>query len=251
MQDQLILNEKMTSLGQLTAGIAHELNNPINFITSGLAAIRMNLRELQPIAQARDADDLAALMAQTDAADNLAEIGQLMQSVQLGADRATRIIASLRTFSRDTGEAFMPVDLHESLEDALTLLGAKLRDTVGIHKQYGSLPLVPCQYGRINQVFLNLLDNAIQAVGAGGELFLATWPDDHYAYVSIRDTGPGMDPDTQRRIFEPFFTTKEVGQGTGLGLAISYGIVQQHRGDIEVQSRPGQGATFIVRLPLA
>jgi len=253
MQDQLVLNEKMTSLGQLTAGIAHELNNPINFITSGLAAIRLNLDELEPItrAPAHDVDQQAALLTQTQAAANLTEIGQLMQSVQLGAERAARIIASLRTFSRDTGEAFMPVDLHESLEDALTLLGPKLRDSVAIHKQYGPLPLVPCQYGRINQVFLNLLDNAVQAVGAQGELFLATWADEHYAYVSIRDTGPGMDPDTRRRIFEPFFTTKEVGQGTGLGLAISYGIVQQHRGDIEVQSAPGQGATFTVRLPLA
>lgn len=261
MQDRLILNEKMTSLGQLTAGIAHELNNPINFITTGMAAVSMNLDELRPLTDrlarlpgsenpAEEAAAISAEMQRLGASDSLEEIHQLMNSVQLGAERATRIVASLRTFSRDTGEAFMPVNLHESIEDALTLLHNKTRDGILIHRHLGELPLVPGQFGRLNQVFLNLLDNAIQAMGSQGELFITTYADAQYAYVRIRDTGPGMDADTQRRIFEPFFTTKEVGQGTGLGLAISYGIIKHHQGDIDVQSSPGQGATFTIKLPL-
>jgi two-component system, NtrC family, sensor kinase len=261
-QVQLVQSEKMASLGLLTAGIAHEINNPIGYINASMSALQMDFQELNPIRKKllalRSEPNLPAPVREllTDlerigATDLFNEMNSLMHSIERGTQRTTEIVAGLKTFARDTGDAFVLSDLHEGIDSALTLLNHKRHEGILIEKNYGILPPVPCQFSKINQVFLNLLDNAIQAVGEAGTVSIGTRHDAQYAYVQISDTGVGMDLVTQQRIFEPFFTTKEVGSGTGLGLSISYAIVQQHRGQIQVESSPGHGTTFTICLPFS
>ncbi|MCU0341767.1 MAG: ATP-binding protein [Spirosomaceae bacterium] len=261
-QLHLVQSEKMASLGLLTAGVAHELNNPIGYINASVSALKMDFLELNPVRikllaleQSQNlTQDVQAILddlEKMDATYLFEEMGKLMQSIENGTQRTTEIVAGLRTFSRDTGDAYLPAYLHEGIDSALTLLNHKRNEKLLIHKNYGDLPPVSCQFSKINQVFLNLLDNAIQAVGEAGEIFIQTWQEGQFACVAIRDTGKGMDEATQKRVFEPFFTTKEVGKGTGLGLSISYAIVQQHRGSIEVSSQPNVGTTFTIKLPIA
>ncbi len=261
-QIQLVQSEKMASLGLLTAGIAHEINNPISYINASMAALQMDFEELTPIREKllalryepgvpASVGELLTDLERVGATDLFDEMTSLMLNIESGTRRTTEIVAGLKTFARDTGDAFVPSDLHEGIDSALTLLNHKRHKGIQIEKTYGVLPLVPCQFSKINQVFLNLLDNAIQAVGEAGTVSISTDHDAQYAYVQIGDTGIGMDAVTQQRIFEPFFTTKEVGRGTGLGLSISYAIVQQHRGQIRVASSPGHGTTFTISLPLS
>lgn len=260
-QLHLVQAEKMASLGILTAGIAHELNNPIGYINASVSALKMDFLELNPIRakllalqnSTQPTHDLQAILADLDQLNAVylfEEMSKLMQSIEKGAHRTSEIVAGLKTFARDTGESFLPSNLHEGLDAAITLLNHKLNNEIVVHRQYGDLPLIACQFSKLNQVFINLLDNAIQAVGSVGEVFIKTWHDTQNAYIAIKDTGTGIDQATQQRIFEPFFTTKEVGKGTGLGLSISYAIVQQHRGHIEVESQPNAGTTFTVCLPI-
>jgi two-component system, NtrC family, sensor kinase len=253
-QVHLIQSEKMASLGLLTAGVAHEINNPIGFINASVSALKMDFAELNPIRKQildlQHSNNLPALQ-RLNAEYLFEEMADLMTSIEKGTQRSAEIVAGLRMFSRDTGDSFVPSDLHEGIDSTLTILNSKVREEgITVHKAYGALPLIPCQFSKLNQVFLNLLDNAIQAVGKQGEVSVKTWCDDHWAYVQIRDTGVGMDEATLKRVFEPFFTTKEIGKGTGLGLSISYAIIQQHQGRIEVQSQQGQGTSFTILLPL-
>jgi signal transduction histidine kinase len=177
------------------------------------------------------------------------ELQTLMKTIINGSQRTSDIIQGLKIFSRDTGDELLPYHVEEGLETALTLLHHKLKNKIRVEKSYQFNGVIQCQISKINQVFLNVLDNAIQSLEEEGCIFIETKAGAGACIITIRDTGAGMDAATKNKIFEPFFTTKEVGKGTGLGLAISYAIVQQHRGNIAVDSTPGKGATFTITLP--
>jgi signal transduction histidine kinase len=258
-QMQLIQREKMASVGQLVAGVAHELNNPIGFVSSNVTTLEDFLTRLRKMLdvyrsvtladtdRARVGEQWAAL--KLDYA--LKYLDPMIQGIREGAERTRKIVRDLRVFARTSDEAWQTVDLHEELESSLTLLNHLLKDRIAVHRKFGELPSVECIRSQIDQVFLNLLANAAQAIAGSGAITIETRRDDGVAVVSITDTGPGIAPDTIGRIFDPFFTTKPVGEGTGLGLSISYEIVKKHGGEITAESRPGQGATFTLRIPLA
>lgn len=261
-QAQLVQSEKMASLGQLTAGIAHEINNPVNFIASNVEALKLDFADLQMLLDRIDElpncenprlclEEINQLSASLDVHLLKTEIADLIGGVERGAQRTKDIVSGLRTFSRDNQDKFELANIHEGLDSTLIILGNKLKDGIRIKKNYGEIPEIYCQISKLNQVFLNIVNNAIQAIGdREGLITLSTCVDDQQVQISIKDNGPGMNELTRKRIFEPFYTTKEVGKGTGLGLSISYGIIQQHGGSIQVESKEGQGAHFTILLPL-
>ncbi len=260
-QGHLVQSEKMASLGQLTAGIAHEINNPINFMASNVHALKLDFDDLKKLLAKVKAlsdqspksellKDIVTLNHQLDINYLEEEISQLIEGIERGASRTQNIVIGLRTFSRRSGEEFVPADLHRGLDATLTILNNKISPNANIIKDYGTIPLVACQFDRINQVFMNVLNNAIDAIGKAGTLEIKTWADPKSVFITIQDDGPGMSQETIERIFEPFFTTKEVGKGTGLGLSISYGIIQQHGGMISATSELGKGARFTIQIPI-
>lgn len=262
-QAQLVQSEKMASLGQLTAGIAHEINNPVNFIASNVEALKLDFADLQTLLDHIDdlpncvnpeicLEEINQLSKNLDVTLLKNEIADLIGGVERGAQRTKDIVSGLRTFSRDNKDKFELANIHEGLDSTLIILGNKLKDKIRIKKDYGEIPEIYCQISKLNQVFLNIINNAIQAINQDeGLITIATKVVDETVHISITDTGPGMDEITKKRIFEPFYTTKEVGKGTGLGLSISYGIVEHHHGKIQVESTIGKGATFTLTLPIA
>lgn len=259
-QTKLIQSERLASLGQLTAGIAHEINNPINFVASNVQALKMDFEDIQEllekITELKDCEeekiclnDLLSISDRIDTEYLSEEVNELIGGIERGAKRTQNIVTSLRAFSRNDQTDFMEADIHEGLNSTLTILNSQIRDKITIHKNYGDIPQVKCQIGKLNQVFLNIIVNALQAIEEEGDIYISTQKLPNKVLVQIKDTGKGMDTITQKQIFEPFFTTKEVGDGTGLGLAISYGIIEEHGGTIEVQSKKGVGTTFNIFLP--
>ena len=258
-QVQLVQSEKMASLGQLVAGIGHEIKNPLNFIygnTSFLQKYVDNLKQLvsfyeqhAPLA-GEGAERLGSLKESMNYSFMLEDLDTLIRNFEEGAERIHSIIADLKTFSRMDSEEFQRVDIREPMELALNLLRNQCRDRIQIHKEYATLPEVKCQPGRMSQVFMNLLSNACQAIPQSGDIWIRTLSENGRLVIEIEDNGPGIDQKHLAKIFEPFFTTKPVGEGTGLGLSISYGIIQQHRGNIEVKSAHGGGTCFRVLIPL-
>jgi len=258
---QLVHSEKMASIGVMTAGIAHELNNPVSSIHASVEALLMDYKDLMPLFEklvqlqnnpatnAAILEELRILVNHIDMGYLSGELQTLMKTIINGSQRTSDIIQGLKTFSRDTGDELLPYRVEDGLETALTLLHHKLKNKIRVEKSYQFNGVIQCQISKINQVFLNILDNAIQSLDEEGCIFIETKAGAGSCIITIRDTGAGMDTDTKNKIFEPFFTTKEVGKGTGLGLAISYAIVQQHRGKIAVDSTPGKGATFTITLP--
>jgi signal transduction histidine kinase len=257
-QMQLIQREKMASVGQLVAGVAHELNNPIGFVSSNVTTLEEFVKRLRAMLEVYRAVPLpdserervegqwAAL--KVDYA--LKYLDSMILGIREGADRTRKIVRDLRVFARSDDDVWQPVDLHEEIESSLTLLNHLLKDRVTVNRKFGDLPSVECVRSQIDQVFLNLLANAAQAIAGEGEIKVETRRDDGFAVVTITDSGPGIAPENLGRIFDPFFTTKPVGEGTGLGLSISYEILKKHRGEITAASPPGSGATFTVRLPM-
>ena len=244
-QAQLIQNEKMVSLGQLVAGIAHEINNPLAFVVNNLFIAESGLEALAPEIEPHLAEPLLKKMRKARAC-----LGEMRE----GLTRVKELVLDLRTFSRlDEGE-FQTVDIVEAIDTVLLLLKHKMSSRIQVEKRYGPSRRLHCSAGRINQVLMNLTANAIDAMSGKGKLIITTsqttGQTPELFTISIRDTGAGIPAGIRGKIFDPFFTTKPVGQGTGLGLAISYGIVQDHGGSIEVQSEEGVGTEFIVRIPL-
>ncbi|MBL8003432.1 MAG: GHKL domain-containing protein [Flavobacteriales bacterium] len=264
-QTQLVNAEKMASLGQLTAGIAHEINNPVNFISSNIPPLRRNLGEvidvLKDYREAGTRTDaeafrtIAAKERKLGLDESIEELGEILGSIEEGSKRTADIVRGLRNFSRLDEDDLKPADLNECLRSTVTILGPQFRDQVVLDMQPGSIPRVECYAGKLNQVFMNMLNNAAQAVRtkhpAGlGRVTVSTAERDGHVVVSIRDNGVGMSDAVKARIFDPFFTTKDVGEGTGLGLSIAYSIVEKHHGRIEVESAPGEGTEFRVLIPL-
>jgi signal transduction histidine kinase len=256
---QLVQREKMASVGQLVAGVAHELNNPIGFVASNVATLEDFAGRLRTMVDAYRAAELAPsererLDAQwrdlkVDYA--LRYLDPMIQGIKEGAERTRKIVRDLRVFARTGDDVWQAVDLHEELESSLTLLNHLLKDRVTVHRKFGEVPAVECVRSQIDQVFLNVLANAAQAIAGPGAITIETRCEDGSAVVAVSDTGPGIAPDVLGRVFDPFFTTKPVGEGTGLGLSISYEIVKKHGGEITAASAPGQGATFTLRVPVA
>jgi signal transduction histidine kinase len=257
-QVQLVQREKMASVGQLVAGVAHELNNPIGFVFSNVSTLDdfvRRLRAMLDVYRAVPLPDAEAgrVRARWDALKvdyALTYVDSMIQGIREGAERARKIVRDLRVFARSDDDVWQSVDLHGELESSLTLLNHLLKDRVTVERRYGALPPVTCVRSQIDQVFLNLLANAAQAISGPGTITIETRRDGDTAVVTIADTGGGVPPDLLGRIFDPFFTTKPVGEGTGLGLSISYEILTKHGGDIRVESPPGRGAAFTVRLPI-
>jgi signal transduction histidine kinase len=263
---QLVQSEKMRALGQFVAGIAHELNNPIGFVSGNLDHLRRTVEALEQMlgayAEAATGTVAAMLAARRRALridPLLAELPSVLQDCEEGARRATEIVTALRTFARgDAHGRQVRVDLRERLDRTLALLRHRLASAVQITRDYGEVPPVMCIPGQLDQVWLNILANAIEAVGDRGTIWVSTRlaPAPAGAHlparilISVRDDGGGMLPATRARIFEPFFSTKAEGQGIGLGLSVSYAIIERHGGHIEVESAPGCGSTFTVSLPV-
>jgi signal transduction histidine kinase len=258
-QMQLIQREKMASVGQLVAGVAHELNNPIAFVSSNVSTLEDFVGRLRKIVDAYRAADLpeadrARITTEWEALKidyALRYLDPMIRGIREGAERTRKIVRDLRVFARTGDDVWQAVDLREELDSSLTLLNHTLKDRVSVHKKYGELPAVECIRSQIDQVFLNVLANAAQAIEGPGAITIETGRENEMAVVTIRDTGPGIPADLLGRIFDPFFTTKPVGEGTGLGLSISYEIVKKHGGDIRVANAPEHGATFTVRIPIA
>ncbi len=246
---QLVQSEKMASLGQLVAGVAHELNNPISIVYGFLGHVGRRLDQLR---------EALARGGPIDGEATFEELEDMLSRCKEGALRTKNIVADLRTFSRLDEAEFKDVDLHANLDSTLHLLEHRLGERISVHRHFGDLPPVACQAGQLNQVFMNILVNAIDAIaqkGGRGEIDITTAVvreegADPRVRISIRDTGTGIAPDKLKRIFDPFYTTKPVGKGTGLGLSISHGIVEKQGGRIYAGSTPGKGTTFTVELPI-
>ncbi len=260
-QSQLVQSEKMASVGVLTAGIAHELNNPINFMSGNVFPLKEDLDEvfslLKKYEEAIEAHQLKEYFTEVETQKSkmdfsylIQEIYSLLKGIEEGAHRSSEIIKGLRSFSRLDDEACQFYDIHEGIDSSLVLLHNKIKDcNIRVEKDYGDFDGLECYPSKFNQVIMNILTNSIQAMGGGGELFIQTVSSAIGVKIIIKDTGEGMTPEVKEHIFDPFYTTKEVGEGTGLGLSISYGIIERHNGNIDVISEPGKGTEFIISLP--
>jgi signal transduction histidine kinase len=267
-QMQLVESEKMASLGQLTAGIAHEINNPINFVTSNVAPLQRDVNILidaistmenlsisgVPIEDKQK--QIESYKEEIDYDYLKIEISHLLKGINEGASRTAEIVKGLRVFSRLDEDDLKIADIHEGLESTLVIAN-NLLGGIKVTRNYSDLPRVECYPGKLNQVFLNIISNAAHAINkkfgensGQGELLIETSLNDDYVRLKIADNGTGMDEHTQKKIFEPFFTTKDVGEGTGLGMSIAYNTIKKHSGNIQVESEPGKGSKFIIDLPL-
>jgi len=259
-QSQLIQSEKMASVGVLTAGIAHELNNPINFVSGNVYPLQQDLDEVFSIIEEYDEairnnklegffNEVETLKEKIEYSFLIKEIFSLLKGIEEGANRSSEIIKGLRSFSRLDDEMCQFYDIHEGIDSSLVLLHNKIKDKINVLKDYGEFEGLECFPSKLNQVIMNILTNSIQAMDGEGELVIQTVSSAIGIKIIIKDNGKGMTPEVKEHIFDPFFTTKEVGQGTGLGLAISYGIIEKHNGNIDVFSQPGKGTEFIISLP--
>ncbi|WP_371182196.1 ATP-binding protein [Xanthomonas sacchari] len=261
-QEKLLQSEKMASIGQLAAGVAHEINNPIGYVHSNLGSLQEYLRSLFTLIEAYEralrAPDPKALIPEIDDIRNRFDIDfisrdlpQLMAESREGIERVTRIVRDLKDFSYSgREESWKLVDLHSGLESTINIIWNELKYKVTLDRHYGNLPLVECLPSELNQVYMNLLLNAGQAIGERGTIVVSTGQDGEEVWIEFKDSGAGIAADLLQRIFDPFFTTKPVGSGTGLGLSISYGIINKHHGRIDVSSVVGEGSTFRIVIPV-
>jgi signal transduction histidine kinase len=260
-QNQLVQSEEMASIGQLAAGVAHEINNPIGYVNSNLSTLERYLQEVFSMLAAYESAEgalptvlRADLQARRQAAD-LAflreDIHSLVNESKEGVTRVTKIVKDLKDFSHvDASDEWKLADLHQGLDSTLNIVWNELRYKCEVKKEYGVLPEIECLPSQLNQVFMNMLVNGGHAIEERGTIVIRTGADREQVWVEFEDSGKGIAPEHIERIFDPFFTTKPVGKGTGLGLSLSYGIVQKHRGRIEVKSVVGRGTTFRVWLPV-
>ncbi|MBF0458490.1 MAG: response regulator [Nitrospirae bacterium] len=258
VEAQLVQNSKMASIGELAAGIAHEINNPVGFINSNMGNLRKFFLKISSLIDVYDSlelppESMAAIQKiKTDINyDYLkSRINEMIERSIVGTERIQKIIMDLRSFSRkDTGEA-AEADINEAIDTTSRFLTYEYKERINIEKYFGTLPMVVCNIGKLNQVFLNILANACQSIEGTGEVKIKTRSEGDNVRIEISDTGTGIPKDKIDKIFETFFTTKPVGKGTGLGLSISLTIIKQHKGMISVESEPGKGTTFTIVLPV-
>lgn len=261
-QKQLVSAERMASLGVMAAGIAHEINNPIGFISSNLNTIKETFNDIQDFVEVleqlldispndKTANKIRELLDKFDIAYLLEDFDELEKETQDGLNRVKQIIADLKSFAREDSGDMQQLDVNDCLRGALNILNNQLKYHAVVDVCYGELPFIKGFYGKLSQVFINLIANANQAIEDQGNIQITTCFDDGKVLVAITDDGPGIQQDHLDQLFTPFFTTKPVGEGTGLGLSISLGVVEEHGGTIEVSSTPGNGACFTVVIPQA
>lgn len=260
-QAKALHQEKMATIGQLAAGVAHEINNPMGFIQSNLGTLEKYLARVTDYLAAQE-----ALLARVASPEQLAELGERRRAAKVdvilgdigdilresldGAGRVRKIVSDLKGFTHQDVGGEEEVELNQLLESTVPIVWNEIKYKATLHRDYSELPAVFCQPRLISQVFANLLVNAVQAIEKQGEITVRTWREESFVCLSVADTGQGIPENVLKRIFDPFFTTKEVGVGTGLGLSISYDIIKQHGGELLVESTPGAGSTFTIRLPL-
>ena len=261
-QEKLLQSEKLASIGQLAAGVAHEINNPIGYVHSNLGSLQEYLHSLFSLIEVYERalrlpdpkamlPEIEDLRARADIDFITGDLPQLMSESREGIERVTAIVRNLKDFSysgRD--DSWKSADLHAGLDSTINIIWNELKYKVTLEKHYGKLPLVQCRPSELNQVFMNILLNASHAIDERGTIHVTTGVDGDEVWVEIQDSGHGIPDEILQRIFDPFFTTKPVGSGTGLGLSISYGIVKKHNGRIEARNVPGAGACFRIMLPI-
>ncbi len=260
-QEQLVQSEKMASLGQLTAGIAHEINNPINFVTANIQPLKDDMADILKFLDSyeeiiskkglkNEFIEIEKIKADADIEFTKKEIHDLLKGIEDGAMRTSEIVKGLKNFSRLDQSIFKKANINDCIESTLTLLHNSYKNRIEVIKDLDNVPEIECFPGQINQVLMNILSNAIQAISEEGSISIKTRLENKKVKIFIKDSGAGMTDEIRKKIFDPFFTTKEVGKGTGLGLSISFGIIQKHNGEIEVFSKPGTGTEFIISLPI-
>lgn len=262
-QEQLLQSEKLASIGQLAAGVAHEINNPISFVFSNFGTLQTYLADLlrvlaqyeqaeQFIANPQMVEQIAALRQQVDLDFLMDDVPVLMSESREGIERVRKIVQDLKDFSRvDAHQDWQWANLHHGIDSTLNIVNNEVKYKADIVKEYGDIPEVECLPSQINQVIMNIVVNGAQAIsGPRGRITIRTGTDEGQVWIEIADNGSGIPKPILSRIFDPFFTTKAIGSGTGLGLSLSYGIIQKHHGRIDVQSEPGVGTRFRIELPI-
>ena len=253
-QQQLLQSEKMAAIGQLAAGVAHEINNPVGFVNSNLGTLKTYVGQLLNVITAYETgvpEDIAAARNKADIEFLRDDLPSLVAESQEGLGRVTKIVQDLKDFSHVDQAEHQRADLNAAIESTLNVVWNELKYKAEIVRELGDIPAVACVPAQINQVFMNLLVNAAQAIEHQGKIFVRSGAENNQAWFEIEDTGQGMSEEVRNRIFEPFFTTKPVGKGTGLGLSISYDIiVKKHGGNLDVRSTPGKGTCFRIWLPI-
>ena len=262
---ELVNREKMSSLGLLTAGIAHEINNPINFVSASVSPLKRDIKDILSLLDEYSSlkgedftsERLKEIEVMKDKLDTpflVEEITMLLDGIEDGAVRTANIVRGLQKFSRSDEHFMKNADLIDGIENTLTLLSTQIKNQITIVRDYKPIPFLDCSPGKLNQVFLNIISNAIYAVQYSNKkqkiITISTYLKDNAIYISIKDNGIGIALEEHEKIFDPFYTTKEVGKGTGLGLSISYGIIKDHKGEITLNSDSGEGAEFILKLPI-
>ena len=245
---RLVQAEKMAELGNLLAGIAHEINTPLASISSNTDTTALALQKLKGLIASEFPDEASLSRQRFEDAVSIA--GESLRMSRLACDRILKLVAGLRGFARHDDLRMQKANVHEGIESTLALVAHELKGRIQVVKQYGDLPEIECSPDQLNQVFMNILVNAAQAIEGPGEIRIRTWQEGDTIRISIADSGTGIPADLARKIFDSGFTTKKPGQGTGLGLAISSRIVQAHGGRIELGSGAGRGATFTIVLPI-
>lgn len=258
--NQLLQSEKMASIGQLAAGVAHEINNPIGYVNSNLGSLQKYVEALLRLIAAYEkyeadlsqehAESLQTLKNEIDLAYLREDINELMTESLGGLQRVKRIVQDLKDFSHVSDSEIQWANVESGLESTLNVVWNELKYKAEVIKDYGNIPEIECIPSQLNQVFMNLLVNAAQAIPERGEITVRTRRVDDRVCIEISDTGTGIPQELMNRIFDPFFTTKPVGTGTGLGLSIAHGIIRKHKGRIDVRSEPGKGTSFQVYLPI-
>ncbi|WP_020530659.1 sensor histidine kinase [Flexithrix dorotheae] len=272
-QTKLVESEKMASLGQLTAGISHEFNNPLNFISSNIYPLKLNIADLKKLfgqyAEWKTADDLKSFLNRLDKEKEALdfdfiweEIKVLLEGIDEGSNRIAELVNGLKQFVRLDEDTLKRINIHEGLDTTLLLMKNNLKNGIQVKKEYDvALPEIDCYPGALNQVFMNILTNAVQAIeskskenGLNGNvdkaIIISTKIENEVVKISIKDNGNGIPDEIKSKIFDPFFTTKEVGEGTGLGLSIAFGVIERHHGQIEVISKKDEGCEFLISLPV-
>lgn len=261
-QNQLLQSEKMASIGQLAAGVAHEINNPVGYINSNLSALQRYLDSVFEVLDAYERNEplladhlealqqIQALKKKNDLAFLREDVSDLMRETQEGVTRVKKIVQDLKDFSHVDEAEWQWTDIHKGIDSTLNIVWNEIKYKAEVVKEYGSLPEVECLPSQLNQVFMNILVNAAHAFEERGTITLSSGVEGDEVWVAFADTGKGIPPENLKRIFDPFFTTKPVGKGTGLGLSLAYSIVQKHHGRIEVSSEVGVGTVFRVYLPV-
>lgn len=266
-QDMLIQSEKMASIGVLAAGVAHEINNPIGFIMSNLGTLRnytmvftelfrrneelhSSIRRAHTQTTKDILDSIEGFQQENDISYIVSDVDSLLAESHDGAVRIRDIVQNLKSFARIDDGIMKEADINECIESTLKVISNEMRQKCEVRKSFGKLPLLQCYPQQLNQVFMNLVVNAVHAIVGRGVIHISTEARDGDIVIRVADTGVGIPPENLPKLFDPFFTTKPVGKGTGLGLSISHGIIQKHNGTIDVKSKPGKGTVFTIRLPV-